>query len=60
MDSYYVEIWRFADGHIESRMGPMSEREAGKVQRGAMINLNHDEWGCRVVSVRQTEGKGDG
>lgn len=49
MSGHYVEIYRFSDGCIESRMGPMSERSAEKVQRGAMINLNHDEWGVRIV-----------
>ena len=48
----YVEIFRFSDGHVESRMGPMSERSAEKVQRGAMINLNHEEWGVRIVSAK--------
>lgn len=52
---FHVEIYRFSDGHIESRMGPMSEREAEKVQRGAMINMNHDAWSCRIVQA----GKGE-
>ncbi|WP_395543236.1 hypothetical protein [Neotabrizicola sp. sgz301269] len=50
-DKFYVEIWRFSDGHVESRMGPMCERSAERVQRGAMINMNHAEWGCRIVPV---------
>lgn len=48
---HYVEIYRFSDGHVESRMGPMSERSAQKVRSGANINLNHDEWGVRIVDA---------
>lgn len=56
MDARFcVEIWRFSDGHVESRMGPMSERAAERVQRGALINMNHDEWGCRVVPALANE-----
>ena len=50
----YVEIWRFADGHVDSRMGPMTRRKAQRVQRGAMINMNHHEWGCRIVEEVKT------
>lgn len=49
---HYVEIYRFSDGHVESRMGPMSEHSAQKVRAGASINLNHDDWGVRIVSAK--------
>ena len=46
---FYVEIWRFRDGHVDQRMGPMTEFRAERVQRGVMINMNYSEWGCRIV-----------
>lgn len=55
MADFYVEIWRFADGHVEERMGPMTERSAEKVQRGALINMNRDEWGCRIVEEAKSK-----
>jgi len=51
--NYHVEIFRLSDGHVESRMGLMGERSAQQVQRGAMINMNLDEWVCRIVPERQ-------
>lgn len=46
----YVEIYRFVDGEIARRMGPMSESKADRAERGALINMNRDEWGTRQVS----------
>jgi hypothetical protein len=52
---FFVEIWRLKDGHVEERMGPMSERQVERVQCGAMINMNLDEWGCRIVGRDDAE-----
>lgn len=49
MTNYYVEIVEDATGHVEKRMGPMSERVAKHTQSGAMINLNHSEWTVRII-----------
>jgi hypothetical protein len=50
MKEYYVEIIEDATGHVEKRMGPMSERRAEQTQSGAMGNLNHAEWTVRIVA----------
>ena len=44
-----VKIVRDSDGLVAKDMGPLSERNAEKVQRGAMMNLNHDEWSVIIV-----------
>ena len=46
---YYVEIVAYEDDEVASRMGPMSERKANKVDAGANINLNHEEYYTRIV-----------
>lgn len=55
MADHYVEIYRYADRHVETRMGPMSRGDAERVRRGAMINMNHDAWGCRIVAGEAEE-----
>lgn len=52
--SFYVEIRRSADGHVERRMGPMSEDRAGKVAAGAGINMS-DDYYAAVVHVPADE-----
>ena len=51
--TYRVKIVRDRDGLVEKDMGPLSERNAEKVQRGAMMNLNHDEWSVIIVECEQ-------
>lgn len=46
---YYVEIVNVATSEVVKRMGPMSERKAERVERGALINLNRDEYFVRTV-----------
>lgn len=53
MKRFYVEIVRVADGHVESRMGPMSGSKADRVERGALINLNRDEYVVRIRAARR-------
>jgi hypothetical protein len=48
--NYYVEIVKYDTNEVVERMGPMSERQADKVDSGANINLNHEEYFTRVVS----------
>lgn len=47
---YYVEIVKYGEPEeVVKRMGPFSEREADKIDRGANINLNHKEYYTRIV-----------
>ena len=48
-DSYFVEIVRFKDGEVVNRMGPMSRRKAEKVDAGANINLNLEDYFTMIV-----------
>ena len=48
-DSYFVEIVRFKDGEVVNRMGPMSKRNAHKVDWGANMNLNLEDYFTRIV-----------
>jgi hypothetical protein len=48
---FYVEIVKKATGEVVQRMGPMLERKADRVESGASINLNHDEYFTRIVSA---------
>lgn len=45
----WVEIVSITDMSVVKRMGPFSERKAGKVARGVEINLNHDEYCVNIV-----------
>ena len=53
MNDFYVCIVKDATNEPSNVMGPMSERQADKVHRGAMINLNHDEW--HVSTLREED-----
>lgn len=46
---YYVEIIEFGEEKPGTVMGPFdTERHAEKVDRGANINLNHDNFYTRI------------
>jgi len=55
MTEYYVEIRRYAEGDevddtTVKRMGPyVTERQAEKIDRGANINLNHQDYYTEIV-----------
>ncbi len=51
--TYYVEIYRDSDGHVERRMGPMSKAKADRVEVGVLLAFNHDEWSVRIVEADQ-------
>tara|TARA_R110000868_G_scaffold297468_4_gene557798 strand:+ start:2046 stop:2216 length:171 start_codon:yes stop_codon:yes gene_type:complete len=53
--NYYVEIVKFDTDEVVKRMGPFSERRADRVQDGANINLDHDNYFTRVVMEDQNE-----
>lgn len=47
---FFVEIVKYGDPEeIVKRMGPMPEHKADKVNRGANINLNHEDYYTRIV-----------
>lgn len=49
---FYVDIRRHGGDETDPgfrRMGPMSERSAEKVNRGANINLNHKDYYTLIV-----------
>jgi hypothetical protein len=52
VDNWYVEIVAYEGDEVVKSMGPMSERRAEKVERGALINNNHDEF---YIQIRQRE-----
>jgi len=41
---HYVEIMELETGHVVKRMGPHSQPEAERIERGVSINLNHDKF----------------
>lgn len=51
--THFVLIVRYTTGKVIKRMGPMSERKAEKVERGATINLNHAEFHSRIVPKKE-------
>lgn len=44
MTKYYVLIVRTDTGEVVREMGPMDKRSAERVESGANINMNHDEF----------------
>ncbi len=53
---YFVEIIKYGDGDKEEvikRMGPIAtKRQADKVDSGANINLNHEDYYTRIVEEK--------
>jgi hypothetical protein len=49
MKQVYVEIVETASGEILERMGPMEEAKADRVERGALINMDRDNFHTRQV-----------
>lgn len=49
MTQVYVCIVEDATNKPSTVMGPMSEHRADRVERGASINLNHEEWHIDVI-----------
>lgn len=52
---YYVEIRKIEDDELVKRMGPMTEHKAGKVEDGANINLDRENYYTDI-----TQGEPDG
>jgi hypothetical protein len=47
---YYVQIVKFDGEEVVKEIGPLGDRQASKVDRGANINLNHERFYTRIVS----------
>jgi hypothetical protein len=54
---WFVEILRCSEPEtVEKRLGPFGSWErAAKVDNGANINLNHDDYRTRIVDQRGSE-----
>lgn len=46
---YFVEIVAYDNAEVVKRMGPMSERKAERVDKGANINLDHEHYYTRII-----------
>jgi hypothetical protein len=46
----FVEIVEIATEKVIKRMGPMDARKAQRVQAGADVNLNHEQYLVRIVN----------
>lgn len=49
---WYVQIIETATGKVEKEMGPMDERRAARVDSGASINLDHENFHTKLVEVK--------
>jgi len=49
MTDFFVEIVDSETQEVVKRMGPMNERNAGRVEEGVGINLNHEKFYTRVI-----------
>ena len=56
--NFYVEIVKRGDPEeVVKRMGPMSFHQAARVDAGANINLNHEEYSVRMTRERKPPAK---
>ncbi len=56
MKEFFVEIVKFDGDEVVNRMGPMGERVVEKVESGALINLNYEDYFVRTVSEEKNGG----
>jgi len=52
---FLVEIVKYGETKPERQMGPATMRAALKIQHGADINLNHEEYFTRIVPVENAK-----
>ena len=43
-NNYYVLIVRYNDGKYIRKMGPMSEAQADRASRGALVNMDRENY----------------
>ena len=53
MSNYYVLIKSYKDDEVVEEIGPMSESKADRVDTGANINLNHDNYYTEIINKDQ-------
>lgn len=51
MELYKVLIIEESTGEISEELGPDTERNCEKIERGVNINLNHDHYYTSIVKV---------
>jgi hypothetical protein len=56
MNDFYVVVIRYKNNKIAGKMGPMSELKARRVESGANINLNHEEFYTLVLKESELSG----
>lgn len=54
-DEFFVEIVDDATGKVEERMGPHPYAKAEKIERGAGINLDWENYSTRIVDADGNE-----
>ncbi len=47
--TFYVEIRKRVTDEVVKRLGPATEKSAERIQRGAEVNLNHDDYYTEIV-----------
>jgi hypothetical protein len=47
---YFVEIRRIVTDEVVKRMGPFTERMAERIDSGASVNLNHEQFYTMTVA----------
>lgn len=55
MEKYVVQIIKEDTGEVVTQMEPTGERAAERIERGANINLNHDEYYTEIVTELQAK-----
>lgn len=55
MADYYVEVRNLQTEEVIKRLGPMSERKAERVERGMLINMNHEDYYTQITIDPHTE-----
>ena len=50
---YFVEIVNYETGEVVKRMDGGTERRAEKIDRGANINLDHENYFTRIVEEKE-------
>lgn len=53
-NNVFVEVRNF-DGETVKRLGPMNPHKAEKVERGLLINMNHDAFYTDVIPANGSE-----
>lgn len=56
---YYIHIVETETGEIANCIGPTSEHNAEKVERGVLVNLNHEAYYTDMVSEEEHREHGN-